>query len=74
MGVLPESIPSLLGLLVPAVVEAKLIAVSTSSTRSHPGTERDRAVSCQQPWQMPRPGGTGTAGGHAQTSAIAPWH
>lgn len=74
MGVLPESTPSLLGLLVPAGVDAKLIAVSTSSTRSHPGTVRDRALSCHKLWQMPTPGGTGTAGGHAQTSAIASWH
>lgn len=74
MGVLPESVPSLLGLLVSAVVDAKLIDVSTSSTRSPSGTVCDRAVSCHKPWHMPRPGGTGTAGGPAQTSAIAPWH
>ena len=43
--VLLESIPSLLGLLVSAVVIAKLIDLSSSSTHNPPGTVRERAVS-----------------------------
>jgi len=67
--VLLQSIPNLLGLLVSAVVEAKL---KPSHCSWHCWSEGClplcESVARARPWR------DGTAVGHPQTSAPAPWH
>lgn len=63
-----ESIPYLLGPLVCAVVNVKLIYLSSSSS---PGTVVKGLSSTIRAWRMPRPGVTVTAVSPAQTSVFA---